>query len=76
MPGLLLWAMRDYLPDLWGGIFLKFNNIKELEIYGDPAQIVSIGSLISKLSQGEKTFRMKNRDVLDELKKKRDVPPE
>lgn len=60
-----LLAFQNYLPDIGAGLYLRFKQVKEIEIDGKPAEIVERGLLFSNWDLEGETVRVSNREALD-----------
>ena len=62
--GLLLWLVRDYLPDVAAGLQLRTNKVREVWFDGAAWQVAEVGFLTTQVSQAGAFHRLPNRVVL------------
>jgi hypothetical protein len=63
--GLVLWAVRGYLPDVTAGLQLRSHKVREVWFEGAPWQLVEVGLLTSQLGRAGEFHRLQNRVVLE-----------
>jgi hypothetical protein len=60
----LLFPLREYLPDLWAAVMLKAHQVQQVTMDGTVMQVRQIGWLVTTLQAGEMELRRPNREVL------------
>jgi hypothetical protein len=60
----LLFPLREYLPDLWAALMLKAHQVQQVTMDGTVMQVRQIGWLVTTLQAGEMELRRPNREVL------------
>ncbi len=63
--GLLLWLVRDYLPDVVAGLQLQAHKIREVWFEGTAWQVAEVGFLTSQVSRAGAFLRLQNRVILE-----------
>ena len=63
--GLVLWALRGYLPDVIAGLQLRQRGIREIFLKGERWQVLGIGLLTTQLSRSGEFQTMQNRLLLE-----------
>jgi hypothetical protein len=61
----VLWPLRGYLPDVWAGIFLKWQKVQKVRLAGELSQVAEVGLLTTRLQRQEEQLTRRNRLVLD-----------
>jgi hypothetical protein len=62
--GLLLWLVRDHLPDISAGLQLRAHRVKEVYLDGEAWKVAQIGLLATELMRAGSFNRLPNRQVL------------
>ena len=60
----LLWPIRPYMRDLWAGLLLRHQNVKEVEIDGAMRSVKGIGPLMARLELDGEELTQRNGEVL------------
>jgi hypothetical protein len=60
----LLFPLREHLPDLWAALMLKAHQVQQVTMDGTVMQVRQIGWLVTTLQAGEIELRRPNREVL------------
>jgi hypothetical protein len=60
----LLFPLREHLPDLWAAVMLKAHQVQQVTMDGTVMQVRQIGWLVTTLQAGEMELRRPNREVL------------
>jgi hypothetical protein len=63
--GVLIWLIRDYLPDVTAGQQLRQRGVKEVWFEGERWQVLEVGLLRTQLSRAGDFNRLRNRRVLE-----------
>lgn len=61
----VVWPLREILPDVWAGFFLKWQKVRQVQIDGVSFQLCTIGPIMAQLSHLEENVSRRNRQVLD-----------
>jgi hypothetical protein len=62
--GLLLWLVRNHLPDVVAGLQLRANHVREVGFDGVAWQVAAVGLLSTELTRAGQFHRLQNREVL------------
>ena len=62
--GLLIWLVRDYLPDVTAGFQLRAHKVREVWLDGAAWQVTEIGLLTSQVGRAGEFCRVQNRLLL------------
>jgi hypothetical protein len=65
--GLLLWLVRDYLPDVTAGFQLRANKVRQVWSDGVPWQVIEVGMLTTQVGRAGEFHQLRNRRVLEAL---------
>jgi hypothetical protein len=65
--GLLLWLVRDYLPDVTAGFQLRANKVRQVWSDGVRWQVVEAGMLTTQIGRAGEFHQLRNRRVLEAL---------
>lgn len=60
----LLFPLREHLPDLWAAVMLKVHQVRQVTMDGTVMQVRHIGWLVTTLQAGEVELTRRNREVL------------
>ncbi len=60
----LLFPLREHLPDLWAAVMLKVHQVQQVMMDGTVMQVRQIGWLVTTLQAGERELTRRNREVL------------
>jgi len=63
--GLLLWLVRDYLPDVMSGLQLRAHKVREVWFDGEAWQVVDVGFFTTQVTRAGEFCRLQNRVVLE-----------
>jgi hypothetical protein len=63
--GLLLWLVRDHLPDVAAGLQLRLHRVREVSLDGDSWKVSEVGLLHTEVSRAGEFSRLPNRRVLE-----------
>jgi hypothetical protein len=62
--GLLLWLVRDHLPDISAGLQLRAHRVREVCLDGDAWKVAQVGLLATEVTRAGACNRLPNRQVL------------
>lgn len=62
--GLLLWLVRDHLPDVTAGFQLRAHKVREVWFEGTPWQVTDIGLVATSVCRNGEICRVQNRAAL------------
>jgi hypothetical protein len=63
--GLLLWLVRDHLPDVTAGLQLRAHRVREIWLDGEAWQVSEVGLLTTQVCRGGTFGRLPNRRALE-----------
>jgi hypothetical protein len=63
--GLSLWLLRGHLPDVFAGLQLRTQKVREVWFEGEPWHVTDVGFLTTQVTRGGAVHRLQNRLVLD-----------
>jgi hypothetical protein len=72
--GVLLWLVRDYLPDVVAGLQLRAHQVREVYFEGVPWQVAEVGFLNSRVVHGGQFGEVQNRRLLEARMQGASVP--
>jgi hypothetical protein len=60
----LLWPIRPYMRDLWAGLLLRYQNVKEVTIDNVARTVKAVGPLMAQLERDGEEYTQRNGEVL------------
>jgi hypothetical protein len=62
---MLVWPAQRWLPDIYAGVLLRLNQVKEVRIDGRAYPVGAVGLLLTQVSYPDGFVPRRNRDVLE-----------
>jgi hypothetical protein len=62
---MLLWPAQRWLPDIYAGVFLRMQKVKEVRIDGEMYPVVTVGLVQTQLTYPDGVRALRNRAVLE-----------